>query len=127
MANIVLPGDPLPRADGGVRKRFRPPESSAACPPRGCARSTMPITWKTCPHCQVDLPIDQAERLPAVCPDCRGRLLPEEPQWFYAQHRQKLGPVTWAQLRQLVASGQLGPTDMLLPVGSRKWVPAASV
>lgn len=33
------------------------------------------ITWKTCPHCHVDFPIERGERPPTVCPGCAAAAL----------------------------------------------------
>jgi serine/threonine protein kinase len=41
--------------------------------------------------------------------------------WYYARARQKLGPFTLAQLRQLTADGDLGPKDMVWQQGAQKW------
>jgi hypothetical protein len=47
--------------------------------------------------------------------------------WYYAWNKQRVGPVSFAELQQRAAMGQLQPTDMLLQVGAPKWVSAASV
>ena len=93
----------------------------------------------TCPHCGADLPADAPEGL---CPAC---LLNQamktdvgafdgplhgantEPLWFYVSNKQKVGPVPLAQLQQLATSGELRPTDMLLPHGAARWGTAATV
>jgi PPM family protein phosphatase len=41
-------------------------------------------------------------------------------RWFYTHAGQKLGPVTSAQLRQLAASGQLSPNDLIWPEGGQQ-------
>jgi len=91
----------------------------------------MSTRWLPCPRCQVLIPVDEArDRLPAQCPVCQAALAtpaPPEPHWFYAQNKQKLGPVPWSQLRQLAAAGKLAPTDMLLPAGGGKWAAAATI
>ncbi|MBI3838955.1 MAG: DUF4339 domain-containing protein, partial [Planctomycetia bacterium] len=46
-------------------------------------------------------------------------------QWYWMQDGQKRGPVATAGLRELVAKGQLKPTDMIWREGLPKWVPAA--
>ena len=45
-------------------------------------------------------------------------------QWFLARGGKKYGPYSMEQLRQFVASGNVLPTDMLLPEGQRQWVAA---
>jgi NAD-dependent dihydropyrimidine dehydrogenase PreA subunit len=49
------------------------------------------------------------------------------PQWFYARGKQRVGPLSTAQLRALAASGSLSPADMVTRTGSQKWVPAGQV
>ena len=44
-----------------------------------------------------------------------------------ARPKTKLGPYSRAQLQRLAQSGQLLPTDMVLPAGSSKWVAASSI
>src|SRR6185295_1206031 len=39
----------------------------------------------------------------------------------------KMGPVSWQELRRLVEVGQLDPTDMVLPEGGKRWLPAESI
>jgi len=48
-------------------------------------------------------------------------------EWYYAKGQQKVGPLTNEQLRQLAASGQLRPTDMVWKQGMAKWTPAGQV
>src|SRR5438045_2984856 len=47
--------------------------------------------------------------------------------WYFARNKQRIGPVPFAHLQQLAASGQLLPADMILEQGTPRWVPAASV
>src|SRR5262249_4942679 len=47
--------------------------------------------------------------------------------WYYAQGKQRCGPVSAAQLRALVSAGTIVPTDMLLRAGTQKWVAAGKV
>jgi hypothetical protein len=49
-------------------------------------------------------------------------------RWFMTRDgKKRYGPFSRAQLRQLVSSGRLLPSDMLWPEGAPKWVPASSV
>jgi WD40 repeat protein/serine/threonine protein kinase/tetratricopeptide (TPR) repeat protein len=48
-------------------------------------------------------------------------------RWYYARDRQKLGPVTLDQLRELACRGELKPADMLLPEGASRWLAASEV
>lgn len=47
--------------------------------------------------------------------------------WYYSRDKQKLGPVSFDELRELARAGQIGPSDMVLEVGQAKWTPAGSV
>ena len=47
--------------------------------------------------------------------------------WYYAAGEQKLGPYSASQLRQLAATGQLRPTDMVWKEGMKQWAAAGSV
>jgi len=48
-------------------------------------------------------------------------------QWFYGRSGQQNGPVPTEQLRQLVASGQVQPTDLIWKEGMASWVPATEL
>src|SRR6185369_8033699 len=48
-------------------------------------------------------------------------LAPRDARWYYARDRKKVGPLTWDQLRLLIATGQLTPSDMLLRDREGKW------
>jgi hypothetical protein len=48
-------------------------------------------------------------------------------QWYYAQHGQQTGPVSTEELKQLAASGQLQPSEMVWKQGMAAWSPANSV
>lgn len=48
-------------------------------------------------------------------------------EWFYVQHKQRVGPVSIAELCRLAARSQLLPTDMVMNSGTRKWMPAREV
>src|ERR1051325_2512370 len=47
--------------------------------------------------------------------------------WYYANGKQKLGPFSLPQFKQLAASGTLKPDDMVWREGSAVWVKAGSV
>jgi hypothetical protein len=48
--------------------------------------------------------------------------------WYFSKDgKQRLGPFTSDQLRQLAAGGLLEPTHMVLKAGKRKWVPAGFI
>jgi hypothetical protein len=47
--------------------------------------------------------------------------------WYYARGREKLGPFTGQQLRQLAADGVVRPDVMVWQQGMPRWLPARSV
>jgi hypothetical protein len=47
--------------------------------------------------------------------------------WYYAHDGAQTGPVSFGDLRAAVASGQLGPEDLVWKEGTVDWVPARSV
>ncbi len=49
---------------------------------------------------------------------------PMAEQWYYARGGQHHGPVTEDQLRQLAASGQVHPTDLVWNTGMANWIQA---
>ena len=46
--------------------------------------------------------------------------------WYCTRGKQRVGPLSWAQLQQMAASGQLKGSDMILQAGTERWLPAAS-
>lgn len=48
-------------------------------------------------------------------------------QWYYASQGQRLGPIADTQLRELVATRTLSPTDLVWKPGLATWVPADSI
>jgi len=47
--------------------------------------------------------------------------------WYFARHKQKLGPFSWNQLRQLATFGLLQRQDHVWEEGTRKWREAGAV
>jgi hypothetical protein len=47
-------------------------------------------------------------------------------EWFYVEQGQRRGPVTWQQLQQLAAGGQLKPADLVWKNGMAQWSPAST-
>jgi hypothetical protein len=72
-----------------------------------------------CPKCaaQFSIGLDRTTTLIQQPPP------PERAEWYYTKTGSQVGPVTWTQLRELAASGQLQPTDMIWRPGS-DWVAA---
>ena len=48
-------------------------------------------------------------------------------QWFYSKHGQQQGPVSSEQLKQLAASGQLQPSDLVWKDGIGQWAEARRI
>lgn len=48
-------------------------------------------------------------------------------QWYVARNKQRIGPFSSAQLRQMASSGQLMPTEMVLQRGETKWCAAGAL
>ena len=48
-------------------------------------------------------------------------------QWYYNRGGKQLGPLSGTELKQLAATGQLSPTDMVWKDGMGAWVPASSL
>ena len=51
--------------------------------------------------------------------------MPDE--WFYIKDKKKQGPLPFAQLQQLAASGQLLANDMVMQSGTTRWAAANTV
>jgi hypothetical protein len=47
--------------------------------------------------------------------------------WYYAKSGQEFGPVSFPELQHLTESGQLAPSDYVLPVGAQEWLVAATI
>src|SRR5690242_15685531 len=47
--------------------------------------------------------------------------------WLYQSNRRKLEPLSQAQLKEMISSGQIRPGDMVFQQGTQKWVPASSI
>lgn len=86
----------------------------------------MAAAWFNCPRCAILFQGDGGRPGPPPCPRCGAAAAPHE-QWYYSSNRQKVGPVSWQQLRQVASSGRLDRTAMLLKAGSAKWLPATSI
>ena len=48
-------------------------------------------------------------------------------QWYYSQGGQRQGPIAFDKLKELAASGQLGPTDLVWKEGMSQWAEAKSL
>jgi hypothetical protein len=68
-----------------------------------------------------------ASQIPAFFPATASAPPPEPPEWYFTNNGDQSGPVTWTHLRQLAASGQVQPTDMLWKAGMPSWVAAGTI
>ncbi len=48
-------------------------------------------------------------------------------EWYYSKNKQQMGPVSETEIRALVESKQIGPTDIVWKEGMSDWVPASTV
>ena len=48
-------------------------------------------------------------------------------QWYYAQNGQQFGPAPGEQLRNMLSSGALRPSDLVWSEGMPAWTPASQV
>ena len=54
------------------------------------------------------------------------RLIPRKiMEWYYAKHGKQEGPVPVERLRAMIASGEVGPSDLVWREGMPEWIPAA--
>jgi ferredoxin len=111
--------------------------------------------WFACPYCFVVFATPDPSKPPAKCPACakpfgplndsggplwdadarRNSLAPgfgpvgasTGPLWYYARNQQPIGPVSSPQLKALAEARVLVPADMVLKVGTQKWVSARKV
>jgi hypothetical protein len=61
-----------------------------------------------------------------ACPNC-GRAVAMASAWYYSQEGRQCGPVSAKQLKELVATGHLHPTDWIWKNGWGAWVEASKV
>ncbi len=87
----------------------------------------------TCPGCKNQMRAPGAAP-PAPPPAGRTQAPPPLPagpapaaEWFYTANGQKVGPITAAQMRQLLAVGTIKPADMVLKANTPSWVKAETV
>src|SRR4051812_28131737 len=45
-------------------------------------------------------------------------------EWYYTTNKQQMGPVSWAELRELAQRGLLKPHDLVWTEGMAEWVKA---
>ncbi|MGE3804275.1 MAG: trypsin-like peptidase domain-containing protein [Gemmataceae bacterium] len=111
-----------------------------ACP--GCQKVLQAPADKagakvTCPGCKGPITIPQgdssqavttAPALPAPPPMASSPpAVPTDPGWLYTTGGKRQGPVSWQQLQQLAASGQLQPEDQVWTKGMSRACPAQQV
>lgn len=108
----------------------------------------------SCPQCKLVLQAtEQKVGSITACPKCAKRMkVPEGPakakiedpnrttqhgfsveqavaggDWFYVKDKKKVGPVAMDDIKQLVAAGQLMPSDVIIKTGMQKWLPIHGV
>jgi Fe-S oxidoreductase len=91
----------------------------------------MADSWQACPHCSVVFATPDPSKPPSKCPACAKPLghvsASGGPLWYYARNQQPVGPISSAQLKALAQAKVLVPADMVLKVGTQKWVAARKV
>src|ERR1700677_2121085 len=50
--------------------------------------------------------------------------MPTETNWFYCRGGQQNGPISTAQMKDLITRGQIAPADMIWREGMPNWIPA---
>lgn len=50
-----------------------------------------------------------------------------EPQWYFAQHDKKIGPISAKALRELISAGAVTPDTLVWSTGMANWQPLAKV
>src|SRR5262245_32254692 len=50
-----------------------------------------------------------------------------ESQWYYVQNNRPAGPLSFAQMTELIVAGRLAPTDLVLQILKRKLTVAGNV
>ncbi|MGA2032037.1 MAG: DUF4339 domain-containing protein [Thermoguttaceae bacterium] len=48
-------------------------------------------------------------------------------EWYYTENRERRGPVSEEQLKELALAGQLTPTDLVWKKGMAQWVAAGQI
>jgi ferredoxin len=87
----------------------------------------MQTSQRTCPHCHA---LCAGLGADAACPRCGqslGAVASAPAQWYYTRDRKPHGPVSAARLKELAATGELSPADLVLRDGTQKWVAASKV
>jgi hypothetical protein len=75
---------------------------------------------EVCPHCGASIATkSSASSKPSEAAKASG--------WYYSRNGVKAGPVSATELKKLVASGKLAPTDLVRKADSSKWVQAGKV
>ncbi|GIW81190.1 MAG: hypothetical protein KatS3mg105_2997 [Gemmatales bacterium] len=81
-----------------------------------------------CPNCTADLSQREEESAsPFFCPHCKQtfsptQLPPEERMWYFARKKNRIGPLSWAELSALMQAGRIQQTDSILLHGTSQWL-----
>jgi ferredoxin len=87
----------------------------------------MATQWQTCPHYHVHFAMCEGGACPACGKPLATTATKREPGWFYARNKQRVGPLSSAQMQDLAAKGTLAPADMVLPPGKHQWIAASEI
>jgi tetratricopeptide (TPR) repeat protein len=107
----AAPVPPVP----GTAAKLEPPLPAAASIPAAPSKPQLPQP------APVPLPA------PAPAPEATPAPVSDGPAWFYIENKRKVGPVGLQQLKQLIVTGTLRISDVVLPKNSTKWVPVLSI
>lgn len=82
----------------------------------------------TCHQCQTQMKVPSSVPQPPPAQPAPPPLPAHtEQEWHYAKNGQRVGPVTEADLKALIQSGQLSPSDMVWKQGMTQWTEARSI
>jgi S1-C subfamily serine protease len=138
---ISVPSDVGPMEDNppqpNIKYPLNSPQEGEAPDLPGGAGTNEPAPpasrWMACAQCKCLIPDEkESGKWPVKCPACGSPLSsstprPGEPEWYYALNKQKVGPLSFEQMRQLAARGQLRTEDMVWRQGTQKWLSAGNV
>src|SRR5262249_49962883 len=77
----------------------------------------------SCPECGLVTTVPAQSTVQVPLP----AVVAEEPGWFFVKDKRKVGPVSLTELQQLIVSGELRASDMVLPPRETKWTAVENV
>jgi hypothetical protein len=82
----------------------------------------------TCPKCQAQMQVPSSTPQPRPAQPAPPPVPAQARQeWYYAKGGQKVGPVSEADLKALIQSGQLSANDMVWKQGTAGWMPVSKL